>query len=222
MRGTFARNQVVLAEETVDRAKISDRNTGTVQSVDATAMTAQVRFADGSAGSITCQVPSHVVCVANDRVAVDLYGSQWVVTATLGVLRGLGEGGVSQGASSGTAPVGSWGNLPGTPAFTFTKVWAGSRVFWQTSVGCFTTVLGSTIQFGITYNGGSTTIKTGQYTFANNGGDPALDAHDSTWWTYETGLAAGTYTVRLRWQSDANVQSTSADDWVSGRGKEVP
>lgn len=216
----FDRMLVQVAEEAAARSKTEFTAVGTVSSVETATLRASVVF-DGSGGAVPCLVGSPVHPVAGDRVGIVKFGAEWVILTVLGVLRGLGAGGVSQSMGTGTAPVGSWGNIAGTPQFTFTKRWDATRVRWAVSLGCYTTVLGTTIQSGITYNGGSTTIKTGQYTFANNGGDPALDAHTFSYWTYQSGLAAGTYTVTGRWQSDANIQSTSGDDWVSIEGTEL-
>lgn len=220
MSAPFPRLQVQLAEEAVARAKTEDRAIGTIVSVQSDALLAQVVF-DGSGGAIPCLVGAHVSCVDNDRVGLVKFGAEWVVMVNLGNLRWPGASGYSAAASSGTAPVGSWGNLPGTPSFSFTKRWDTTTVRWAVHIGCFATVLGATIQIGITYNGGSSTIKCGHHTFANVGGDSAnLDAQTFGGAKYETGLAAGTYTVAGRWQSDANVQQTS-DDWVSLEGIEV-
>lgn len=220
MSAPFPRLQVEIAEEAVARAKTEHTAAGTIVSVQADALLAQVVF-DGSGGAIPCIVGAHVSCVDNDRVLVQKCGAEWVVMANLGNLRWPGAAGYAAAASVGTAPVGSWSNLPGSPSFTFTKRWDTTTVRWSTHIGCFATVLGATIQVGITYNGGSTTIKCGHLTFANVGGDSNnLDSHSFGGAKYETGLAAGTYTVVGRWQSDADVQQT-ADDWNSLEGIEV-
>jgi hypothetical protein len=211
--------QVQIAEEAVARAQSDTSAVGTIVSVQSDALLAQVVF-DGSGGAIPCLVGAHVSCVDNDRVGLQKFGSEWVVMVNLGNLRWPGAAGYSAAASTGTAPVGSWSNLPGSPSFTFTKRWDTTTVRWAAHIGCFTTVLGTSIQVGISYNAGSTTIKCAHYTFANNGGDPALDAHSFGGAKYESGLLAGTYTVVGRWQSDANIQCSS-DDWVSLEGIEV-
>jgi len=221
MSAPFPRLQVAIAEEAVARASTEPTAVGTIVSVQSDALLAQVVF-DGSGGAIPCLVGAHVSCVDNDRVGVQKFGSEWVVMVNLGNLRWPGAAGYSGAAATGTAPVGSWSNLPGSPGFTFIKRWDTTTVRWSAHIGCYSTVLGTTIQVGITYNGGSTTIKCGQHTFANVGGDSNnLDSQSFGGAKYETALAAGTYTVAGRWQSDANVQQTSGDDWNSLEGIEV-
>lgn len=216
----LSRMQVQIAEEAVARAKVETSAVGTIVSVQSDALLAQVVF-DGSGGSIPCLVGAHVSCVDNDRVGLQKFGSEWVVMVNLGNLRWPGASGYTAAASVGTAPVGSWSNLPGSPSFTFTKRWDTTTVRWGVQISCYSTILSATIQVGITYNGGSTTIKCAHHTFGNIGGDANnLDAMSFGGAKYETGLAAGTYTVTGRWQSDANVQQ-SAGEWNSFEGIEV-
>lgn len=220
MRGDFARNQVKVAEETAAKTTPAGPRAGTVTAVSAATLTADVLIQDGSGLSVPCLVASNVHCIANDRVIVEEVGPELVVTQVLGALRGLGANGIGQACGTGNAPNGSWGNIPGTPQFTFVKRWNATKVRWMVSVGCYTSALGLTIQSGITYNAGSTTVKTGHYTFANNGGDPALDAHNHGHVAWETGLAAGTYTVTGRWRADGLTISTDPDWWVTVEGVE--
>lgn len=222
MTAPWKQAQLQAIDEAIRKAGLTTTDQGTVQSADPSAFRAMVIF-DGTTIAMPVKVAGHVGCVAGDRVCLQRFGSDWVVMAAF-ALRWPGSAGINQVGQVGSTATNTFANMPGSPAYVFTKRWTSTRVKTWIEMTGYADTLGLIHEYGVLYTGG-TTVKIGQFHNASTGGgaDP-LQRHAFGHTIYISGMAAGTYTANLRWRRNPGAGGTwfqDADDWISAGSEEV-
>lgn len=215
------RDVVTLIDQRIAAAQRTERAVGTVVTVDSSLLRATVTF-DGSALAVPVRVAGGVSVVAGDRVTLDRYGSDWVVTACFAVRWPACEG-LNGASGSGTTTSGVWVRMPGDPEFAFVKRWADTRV--EATVATSAYVAGSAatrmtagVRFVPAAGGASTDAHVVQYYF-----NATLDHRAFSGTQLVSGLAAGVYTVQLVWARVGGSGTLTQDtgDWLSAVCREV-
>lgn len=221
-----AEELIRLIDQRVRAAQTRDRHWGTCVERDTTGPGAQVVF-DGSTVAMPVKVQGTVFCREGDRVMLDRYGSDWVITGAW-VGMALGEA-----SASTLGPVGGSGTLTNasyvdvnefTP-FTFTKAYDLTFVRIAVNAACFANVAGGTsVRWGVRFTpqDASSSFTAQDYNVAsiyfNNTG-----VHLQTYSAMRAlgvpaggsfGIPAGNYSVSLRWLrwgGTGNLQFDSGD-----------
>lgn len=126
---------------------------------------------------------------------------------------------LNNACGSGTTTSSSYANFPATSSFSFTKQYSSSDTSLKVDlhVTSYATSVTSSVSFGVNINSTDTDVAQLTYNTANN--------HTQTSGTKViTGLAAGTYTVQIRWKRTGGAGTVTVDgaDWVSMTVQEVP
>lgn len=203
---------ISLIDQRIRAARDVDRAVGTVASVDASLLRAAVTF-DGSALAVPVKMAGGVNAQAGDRVALNRYGSDWVITATFAV-RWPDDQGINVQMPVGTTTSATFVGLPGSPLFMFTKRWTPTRVRIDAHMQAYSTINTTTVVLGCRFNlaGVDTDVHVVRWYWSE------AFVHTSFSGTVRhAGLVAGTYTITPVWArwSGGGTLSTNADDWLS-------
>lgn len=211
-----------LIDERIRAAQSKERAFGTVATVSSSALRATVTF-DGSSLAVPVKVFGGVDPAAGDRVTLDRYGSDWVITGTF-ALRYLDQQGVNGQAPTDTTTAGLFETYAGDPSFQWTKRWDATRTRCEAHAAMYSTVNSTTVAIGMR--------------FTNNATAVSVDQHIVHWyWTVAfehtqcsgvvfmpaASLGAGSYTVYPLWAriGGTGVISTNSDDWYSFAATEI-
>lgn len=135
---------IKLVDQRVRVAQIKERAVGTVAERDTTGPGAQVIF-DGSQSAMPVKVLGHVFCSTGDRVVLERYGSDWVVTGAWAALA-LGEATswVLPSGPSGTLTSGTFVDIVEFTPLAFVKAYDQTFVRIGLQAACFCNVSGGT------------------------------------------------------------------------------
>lgn len=188
---SYDEDQVRLIRHLIAQNASIDRRTGTIMS-RATTGTAATALFDGDTNALPVKCPGDLHVLAGDRVTLDRYGHDWIVTHNE-VRRGLGEANSSVvGVSSGTTSSSSYVDYPGTVTCVFPKMYDSTAVRIGVVAGLRITSPG-TMFLGVNINGSDFDMVKSDINTANN--------H----WSYSaarrfTHMTAGLHTCVLRWK----------------------
>jgi hypothetical protein len=196
-----------------------------VQARDTTGPGALVIF-DGSTVGMPVKVFGNAPCQPGDRVALTLYGSDWVVTSGYNAL-GYGE------ANKSTTPTGATGALTsGTfvdlteiaPITGFTKFYDATFVRVGMKASSYVSVAGTVAQFAVRFTateggaGWTPVDHNMNRLYFNQINTHTPDTHAIR----ILGIPAGTYTVSTRWRraaaratSNVTPMTSSFSNWTS-------
>lgn len=233
---------IAIIDQRVAQALASgnDTATGVVTSVNTAALSAQVTF-DPSGVSAPVGVLGHVLAAEGDRVVMHRYGGNkvraerstderlgervgdWFVTGVTNTRPILGSTSINQATGSGQVTSNSWTNMPGSPTMTLVKSLDSTAVVAGMYWSGYGDNIGTTVEWGLTKDGGSTTDKFGDFQVANTTGAAFSDRQPGlSGFRRFTGWAAGTYPLVFRWKLPAGVYfEQDGGDWLSGIAWEV-
>lgn len=191
---------------------------GSVVSVQSTNMRAMVIF-DGATVATPVKVTGHTHPVANDRVGLIRYGSDWYIESVLNRIAGPAFAGTGAESPGGTTTSATPTDLPGPMTFTFVKRWDTTPIL----IGHWASVYGTTALVGVTGSLAFVAAATTTYTVWDVAmlGDGVRQYPGATRRipdaTYTSALPAGTYTVRMQWHRSAGTGTANqnTDDWSS-------
>lgn len=132
------------------------------------------------------------------------------VTTAIAELR-TGSAGLSNAAGAGTTTSSSYADVAGSTSVSFTKLQASTAIVAAVSLNCYITGATNTpVSVALSIN--ATDYEIYEY-FLND-----ISKHYPTnGYRRVTGVAAGTYTVQVRWKrvSGSGTVTTDVNDWVS-------
>lgn len=211
---------IQLIDQRVRAAQASNRSAGTCVSRAAAGPTADVVF-DGSTVAMPVKVLGNVFVQPGDRVVMDRYGSDWVVTGSWSALA-FGEASRAQlGPAGGTAQItsGTFLDIPDLTSVTFDKSFDATYVRIGMQVGAFCGTAGTGVRFGARFtprDAGSSYPAT-DINMTTIFFNAALDHQANSSMFRVTDIPAGTYTVSWRWRRNAGtgfIQADSADQFA--------
>jgi hypothetical protein len=212
---SLSEEQIRLIDQRIRAARQSDFAAGTCVTRATTGPDATVMF-DGSTVPMPVKVLGTVFCQADDRVVMNRYGSDWVVTGSWAGL-GLGEASVTGfGPVGGTSvTVFTFIDHAGIPGFTFTKIYDNTFVRMAVTGSAYTNVTNSSVRFGLRLTAqdpGSSYAAT-DYNMVHIFYNQASVHLGKSSFYRALGIPAGSYTVQLRWRRYSGTGNTLfADD----------
>lgn len=140
---------VRLIDQRIEKSQRSVRKVATVvQTPTLRTDTSCLVQVDGSAQPIRVLLAG-IIVAAGDRVLLDYYGDQWVVTGAI-VRRELGAGTYSMAPlSTGNTSSGTYGDLPTAPATTVVKMFDDTALRVEITTSSFTATIGQDVEFGV-------------------------------------------------------------------------
>lgn len=193
---------------------------GIVNTVTSDRLRATVTMANATAASLV-KVAGNCWCRPGDKVGLTRYGAEWYVTHILSRVAGPNVAGYGRASAGGNTTSASAVDMPGAPTFPFTKQWSGTPMLLGMWSSLFQSVSAGTISLHLTFvdvDAASTTYLVYAHGEAGNGARellggtrPIPDA------VYTSPLAAGPYTVRLRWSTAAGQINQNTADWMSAQ-----
>lgn len=204
------------------RIRLSQRKTsanGTVVTRDTTGPGCTVLH-DGASVATPAKVLGSVFANVGDRVVLDLYGSDWLVTGSFTALA-FGEGNRAvDGLPSATGAMSSatFVDLTEYGSFSFSKAYDNTFVRVGLTASCFTSVAGTRVAWAVrvVQTAGNTTYGATDLTMGGFVMNAATSHTSVTKFKRYLGLAdggipAGTYTVSLRWRRVSGTGTITAD-----------
>jgi hypothetical protein len=209
---------IALIDQRIRLAAITTRSMGTIVSRATTGPAATALF-DMSTNPVPVKVFGSAMCQPGDRVAIEKFGSDWIVTAAYSAPR-LGQASRNiQGLSGTTGNLSSatYVDLTEFGSFTFTKLYDNTMIEVFACVGAFADANGSVVEFGIRF--AATAGGVGYTTSDQVIGMMPINGTN----VHEVGalsrqiigiVPAGTYTVTMRWRrksGSANIAGNTTD-----------
>lgn len=215
-------DQIALIDQRIAVSRARDRAIGSIVSRDTTGPGAQVVF-DGSTVAVPVKCVGNVFCQPGDRVLLDRYGTEWIITNAFSSLA-LGEASVNTFGPAVTVTLTSttYVDMVDVPAATFTKFFDGSFIRFQFNAQQFVTNTVTRVQYALRL---TATSGADGYTATDYPMNFYAAATGSTFIHFGTtatgritGVPAGQFSVQARWKrisgSVGNVQYND-DDIVS-------
>jgi hypothetical protein len=215
MTNPFGDTLIQAIDERVRRAVPRTSDQGTVQSVQGDAFRAMVVM-DGSSVAMPVKILGDVHCAVGDRVVLDRYGSDWVITGCFAT-RPLGYGSVNESAGSGNTSSGTMAALPSGSSFSFSKRWDWTPVRLSVLTSCFSSAATTRVAFGIDIDGAV-------YLLAKQWFQTSLTRSAVGGFRTVDTIPSGDYVATVMWRLDAGagpVQQFVDDDWVSAEAIEI-
>jgi hypothetical protein len=208
---------IKLIDQRIRLSAITTRSMGTIVTRDTTGPGATALF-DGSTNPVPVKVFGSAMCQPGGRVAIEKFGSDWIVIGAYSTAQ-LGQASRNIQGLSGTT-----GNLTSSTyvdlsefgTFVFQKLYDSTYIECGLACGAFADANGSVVEFGVrltaTAGGvGYTTVDKVIGMIPING----TNVHETDHLTQQlTGHPAGTYTVTLRWRrksGTANIAGNATD-----------
>lgn len=212
---SYAADLVAMVDQRIRLFLSRNRAMGTL-ATKATTGSEGTALIDGAETATSVKVPGSVFCQPGDRVCLDRYGSDWVVTNAF-TGPGFGEAlryvdGLP--SATGTAPTGAFSDLVEFGTLTFTKVYDATFVAAVVQAGAYSSATLTEAGFAVRF----TPIDGGDGYTPTDWGVTSLYFNNSgqhlsvTGQRRLTGIPAGTYTVSLRWRRVAGTGNLAADD----------
>jgi hypothetical protein len=218
----FIQDQLDAVDEMISSSRTDIRAVGTVQAVTTSSFLAQV-IMDGTSVAVPAKLFQHTWCEVGDRVALDLYGSDWFVSGVMKVTpfeRSWRESSLQTNGSSGSTSSGSYADMPGNPSWTVNKQFDSTKLRHDFACSMYADAIGRSVTLGVQLSGG-TTLDVVKGHWANTGGSLPGIRMFIVGWVYQTGIDAGTYTAEARWKQTGGVITTDSDDRWSFSTREL-
>lgn len=225
MTEPFVRLVPKLAEQAAQAVIPYTSDVGSVSTVDAATLRCTVTI-DGSGVPMECILAAHTMLAqVNDRVGIQLFGSQWVVMVILNTARGLGEMAVTDLAIADTYAGGSFASIAGVSTGTITRYRSTTRIVCGLSCTWFSTAINTGAEFALRFSqGGFSFTKT----LAREQKTPASSRSGATsgWGEIASSSLSGVtgaITVTLQWRlfTGGGTLSVDSNDGASFWAKET-
>jgi hypothetical protein len=207
-------------DQRIRAASSVERAAGTVVWVDPTQLRVSVTI-DGSSQAVPVKMAGQVNAVANDRVLLERYGSDWVVTEKM-VDRWPADEGINLQQVAGTTVSATFATFTNSPSFPFVKRWENTRTRLSAMLSMYVTTAAAEVVAGIRFTpatGGADSehhivrftlnVVSDHYTVA---GEKRI-----------SGLPAGAYTAYPVWARWSGTGTLTVDDrdWLSYGAVEI-
>jgi hypothetical protein len=211
---SIADDTIALVDQRIRLHDKQERATGTVVSRATIGPAAAVLF-DGSTTPMPVKVLGHVFCQPGDRVALDRYGSDWLIT---GSFSGPGFGEATAYQSGLPSPTGAltsstYVDLVEFGTMTFTKYHDNTFIRVALDAGAYSSVAVQTLEIGarLTAQTGGAGYTPTDYVIIHRFFSSATIHQPMHGAVRVTGVPAGTYTVTLRWKKISGSGNFVAD-----------
>lgn len=212
-----AQDQIALIDQRIRANRQMSRSMGTIQTREPVGPGAYALF-DGSTVGVPVKVPGTVFAQPGDRVTLDLYGTDWIVTSSfnsssLGTLTSQQFG----SSSAATTTSSSYADLSDITPVVFTKVYDDTRIRMTVSpAGYAQTATNTGARFGLRMtplDPGSTytpvDYELGQIFFSQTG----MHMSGSSGCQAIAGIPNGQYSCQVRWKRYTGTGSINCNNF---------
>lgn len=126
--------------------------------------------------------------------------------------------GITNITGTGTTTSASYASIPAVSSFSFTKASTLTRLRIDASFECFSTATNTNVVLGVLVNGVDHDIVRHTFSPANQ-----VESFSGVLFIAAAGLAAGAYTIQMRWKRTGGAGTVSVDTtcWISVACQEV-